>query len=162
MTRPSTPPRRLLAAGGRLAPDDVVFWNWPLRDEGLRSWGMLVGVAVLVSLVWTFWRDLALASAVALALLVALWRLWLPVKWELGLTGITQTAFGFKRRIAWLAIASYEIRPDGVWLFADREQSHLRAVFIGYAGRREEVVALVNYYLGTWAHSSESTQSLPH
>jgi hypothetical protein len=118
---------------------------------------MLVGVAVLVSIAWTLSRSSVFTLLTALCLLLSLWRLWLPVKWELRLTGITQTALGMRRQIPWLAIARFELRNDGVWLFADRDSSPLRGVFISYGDQREKVVAIVDYYLGTWTHSSDST-----
>jgi hypothetical protein len=158
MTKSSLP-RSAARISTHPAPEDVTVWNWPLRDEGLRSWAMLIGIAGVVSLIWMAVGSLPLTFLSATTLLLAVWRLWLPVKWELGLTGITQTVLGFRRRIPWLAVARFELRSDGVWLFADREASPLRAVFIGYGGQRTKIAALVDYYLGTWTHSSDSTQS---
>jgi len=160
MTRPSSKPRVVIPVGQPLAPEDVVVWNWPLRDEGLKSWAMLATAVALVAAVWSIWRDAPFTILAATALALSLWRLWLPVKWELGLTGVTQTALGLRRRIPWMAIARFEYAPAGVWLFSDREESSLRGVFIGYGGQRERVTACIDYYLGTWTSSTDSTQSL--
>jgi hypothetical protein len=142
-----------------LASDDVVVWNWPLRDEGLRSWALLVAAIILVALVWTIWANPTFALFTYAMLALALWRLWVPVKWELGLTGVTMVVFGFRRRIPWLSIARFEMRDDGVWLFADREASPQRGTFIAYAGERERIKACIEYYLGTWTAATESTRS---
>lgn len=133
--------------------EDVVVWNWPLRDESLRSWLLLAAVAASVGAVWMLWQDVLFSLLAGLALLISLWRLWLPVRWELGLTGITQTALGFRRRIPWMAIARFDLRDNGVWLYADRDPAPQRAVFIAYAGQRTRITACVDYYLGTWTRS---------
>jgi hypothetical protein len=155
----SSSPRAAPTVRQTLAPDDVVVWNWPLRDEGLRSWALLIGAVILTALVWVIWRSAAFALFTYAMLALALWRLWLPVKWELGLTGVTMVVLGFRRRIPWLSIARFEMRDDGVWLFADREASSQRGTFIAYAGEREKVTACIEYYLGTWTAATESTRS---
>lgn len=157
MPRPSSP--RLNVPGQPLVPEDVAVWNWPLRDEGLKSWAMVVIALVLVALAWTIWGSLAFTLITGTTLAVSLWRLWLPVKWELGLTGVTLVVLGFRRRIPWLAVARFELGRDGVWLFADREASPQRGTFIGYADQRQRITACVEYYLGAWASASESTSS---
>lgn len=142
-----------------LAPEDVAVWNWPLRDEGLKAWAVLVGAIAVAALVWVIWADGVFALFAYAMLALALWRLWLPVKWELGLTGISLVVLGFRRRIPWLAVARFELREDGVWLFADREASPQRGTFIGYGGQKERVQACIEYYLGTWTAATESTRS---
>lgn len=156
---PSTPPTRVAPARQTHAPEDVAVWNWPLRDEGLQSWGLVIVATILVALVWTIWGSPAFTAFAAATFLLALWRLWLPVKWELGLTGVTMSVLGFRRRIPWMAVARFEIQPDGVWLFADRDATPQRGTFIAYAGQREPVRACIEYYLGTWTAATESTQS---
>jgi hypothetical protein len=143
-----------------LAPDDVAVWNWPLRDEGLKPWAILVGAIALVALVWAIWANAAFALFTYAVFALALWRLWIPVKWELGLTGVTLVVLGFSRRIPWLSVARFELREDGVWLFADRTAAPQRGTFIGYGGQRERMQACIEYYLGTWtAAATESTRS---
>lgn len=157
MTRPSTKSRAVLSPGA-IAPEDVVVWNWPLRDERLQSWIVLAIAVALVALVVAVWRDPLFTVLAAVALAVALWRLWLPVKWELGLAGVTQTALGIRRRIAWMSIARFTLADEGVWLYADRQPSPFRGVYIAYNGQRERITACVEYYLGTWT-AADSTHS---
>ena len=142
-----------------LAPEDVVVWNWPLRDEGLKSWAILIAAIAITALVWAIWANAAFALFTYAMLALALWRLWLPVKWELGLTGITMVVLSFRRRIPWLAVARFELRDDGVWLFADREASSQRGTFIAYGGQKERVRDCIEYYLGTWTAATESTRT---
>lgn len=142
-----------------LAPDDVAVWNWPLRDEGWRSRVIVIAAMAVIFLVWIVWRDAAFTLFAAAMFIVALWRLWLPVRWELGMTGITMVVLGFRRRIRWLAVARFELREDGVWLFADREALPQRGTFIGYGGQKERVRSCIEYYLGTWTAATDSTRS---
>jgi hypothetical protein len=159
MTRPSSKQRVTIDLGHRQAPEDVVVWNWPLRDEGLRSWLLVVAATILVALVWTIWGNPAFTALTAATFALALWRLWIPVKWEIGLTGIAMSVFGFRRRIPWMAVARFEITHEGVWLFADREASAQRGTFIGFGDKRAGVTACIEYYLSTWAAATDSTQS---
>jgi len=142
-----------------LAPEDIAVWNWPLRDDGMKGWGLLLGAVGLATLVWWIWNSASFALFTYFMLMLSLWRLWLPVRWELGLTGITMVVLGFRRRIPWLSVARFELREDGVWLFADREAAPQRGTFIAYGGQRERVQACVEYYLGTWTAATESTHS---
>lgn len=142
-----------------LVPEDVVIWNWPLRDEGLKAWIVLVAAVVVVTLVWAIGANLVFELFTCAMLALALWRLWLPVKWELGLTGVTMVVLGFRRRIPWLSVARYELRDAGVWLFADRAASPQRGTFIAYGGQKQRVQACIQYYLGTWTAATDSTQS---
>jgi hypothetical protein len=156
---PQSSQRTIIPTSQLLAPDDVVVWNWPLRDEGLRSWGLVVAAAVLVALVWTIWQSWQFTLLTAVTLTVAAWRLWLPVKWELGLTGVTLVVLGFRRKIPWMAVAQFEIGEEGVWLFADRDPTPQRGTFISYGGQRPRITACIEYYLGTWTAATESTRS---
>jgi len=142
-----------------LAPEDLAVWNWPLRDDGPKSWALLVAAVAVAALVWAIWGNPGFALFTYAMLALALWRLWVPVKWELGLTGISLVVLGFRRRIPWLAVARFELRDDGVWLFADREALPQRGTFIGYGGQKQRVQACIEYYLGTWTAASESTRS---
>jgi len=151
--------QRVVLTTQPLAPEDVVVWTWPLRDEGVQAWIVaLVALAAVVA-VWSIWDDLAFTAVAGATFAIALWRLWLPVKWELGLTGVTLVVLGFRRRIPWMTVARFDLAQDGVWLYADREASPYRGTFIAYGSQRERIIACVNYYLGTWTAATDSTQS---
>ncbi len=153
------PARRRLLANQGMAPEDVVVWNWPLRDEGLRSWALLLVVSALVALVWTLWRDVAFTLLAAATFAISLWRMLLPVKWSLGLTGLKQTVLGMERRIPWMAIARFEFQPHGVWLYSHRAGSPQRGIYIAYGDQPQRVRTIVDYYLGTWTSAGDSTRS---
>lgn len=99
----------------------------------------------------------------ALALALTLWRTWLPVQYELNISGITQSVLGLERRIAWTAIRTHQVRDDGVLLLPDESAtalSPLRGLYLHWGGRRDEVLAQLNYYLHA-QHSEARTGSHP-
>jgi hypothetical protein len=131
-------------------PKDLQLVNWPLRDDPARAWAVLaiavgaaVGAGVLAG-------SLPMGSLALGALGISLWRLWIPVKFELGSRGVSQSVFGRRRRIGWSDIPSFEVRSHGVLLLPSREPlllSRLRGLYIRFAGRREELLASVEYYV---------------
>ena len=143
----------------RATPEDIItaVVNWPLRDGDLFSWlACLLAIGCMV-LVWGVSGDGLITILSGISLAVALWRTYLPVRWEIGLSGITQVVLGYKRRIPWIAIAKYEKQDDGVWLFADRSASSLRGVFIAYGENKEVILSWIEYYLGAWTSSGDTT-----
>lgn len=131
-------------------PEEVTLASWPLRQEPI---GSLVSLAIAVSVCWLVawsserpWLGV-LAGAV---LVLTLWRTWLPVTYEIGVAGVTQTVLGRRRRISWPAIRGYEVRGSGVLLVPDREitpLSPLRGLYIPWLGERDKVLANMEYYL---------------
>jgi hypothetical protein len=136
--------------------------NWPLRERNPMAWGACLFALCVVGFVAACGSGTLITLITAFSLAVALWRSYLPVRWEIGLAGITQVVLGWKKRIPWIAIAKYEPHEDGVWLFADRSGSPLRGVFITYDGQRDVILQRIEYYLGTWTSSGESTTTMLH
>jgi hypothetical protein len=88
----------------------------------------------------------------AAGLLVTLWRTWLPVSYELGVSGITQRVLGRQRRIAWPAIRGYQVGANGVLLVPDAQitpLAPLRGLYLPWLDRRdrEKVLASLEYHL---------------
>lgn len=84
------------------------------------------------------------------ALMISAWRLWLPVTFELGTKGITQSTLVFRRRIPWRCFARYEKRRRGVWLLADAAPSPfstLRGIYICWSNQEEQVLAVLEFFL---------------
>jgi hypothetical protein len=106
--------------------------------------------------------DLGAASLAGLAVAVALWRTWLPVAYEFGPHGVTQVVVRRRRVISWLAIGDYEFTPRGVLLFpqgAPTGWNAARGLFILWAGRRQEITDVVEYYLGSRLLLEEESRS---
>ena len=93
------------------------------------------------------------------AFLLALWRLWLPVTYQLGSKGVVERACGHSRHIDWLRVTRAELQPRGVLLLADRTQTPLaiiHGVFVPWRNRREQVIALVEHFAGSRIHDVSS------
>ncbi len=130
---------------------DVFVASWPLVDDPLRSRLTVVGifaVAVVAGVVAGSW---AMGAVSLLALQLAVWRLWVPVKIRLGQRDVVRTVLARSRRIMWHTIGSYEILSDGVLLLPDRERyplAALRGLFVPFGEQRDAVLALVESRAG--------------
>lgn len=141
----------------RVAPEEVQFWHFPLRDRGLGAWlAMLVPLAAGLLIHWRF-EQWWFGVLVALVGYAALWRNWLPIHVSLSAAGIRERCLGIERRIGWTAIRAYEIRPYGLLLFPDDRLTRvapLRGLYLHWGNRKAEVLAVVDYYLQAWAGSA--------
>lgn len=134
----------------RVAPEEVTVADWGLRDRPL---GSSVAATVAAGVSWfAAWGtgNLLAGLLVGAALTIILWRTWLPVRYQLGGSGVAQSVFGWRRQIPWTAIQSYEVKGSGVLLLADAGHSPLgplRGFFVPWGGHRELVLAQVGFYL---------------
>ncbi len=132
-------------------PVELLLANWPLRDDGPLGWLVAIGaVAASVAVGWV--AHSALMGVVSFAALsIALWRLWVPVTFELGPRGVVQIVLGRRRRIPWSSLARYQVRSRGVLLLADDGRgpaAALRGLFLRWGRHREVLLAVVERYLG--------------
>lgn len=134
----------------RPMPDEVSLVDWPLRDEPLGS-SLVLALAAGAGWLAVWGSGSAVMGAVILVLLAAtLWRTWLPVRFQLGSSGVVQSVLGWERRIAWLEIGRYELQHDGVILFRDAEirpLAALNSVYVRWGNQREKVLAVLEFYL---------------
>ena len=125
--------------------------QWPLRDEPIPSVVVLcVVVAISVGLGYiagsTWW-----GLAAVIALLLSLWRMWVPVEIRFSELGVVQTALRRSWRIPWESIAAYEVRHAGVLLLPDDDSSligRLKGLYIGWGDHQQELLSLIEHYLG--------------
>jgi hypothetical protein len=141
----------------RRAPEKVACRNWPLAQGDPFAWASTLAALLIAGVVAWVTSSLPAAICAGIALAASLWRNLLPVDWEFGLSGVSQTVWRRTRRIPWIAIAKYEAQPHGVWLFADRSGSPLQGVYIDYAGQEAGILANLQYYLGAWTSSGDTT-----
>ncbi len=124
--------------------------DWPLRDEPI---GSSLALALAAGAGWlTVWATDSAAMGIAIVALlgVTLWRTWLPVRYQLGSSGVVQSVLGWQRRLAWLEIARYELQHEGVILFCDAEGAPLAAlsgVYIRWGEHQDKVQAILEFYL---------------
>ena len=136
----------------RTPAQNVRVTNWALRDDPWRSIpAVTVGLAAAIAagaVSQTTWMGLAAALAVA----VSLWRTWLPITYEFDPRGVTQTLLRRRRLVSWLALGDYRFTPRGVVLLPRGEPtwwSAAGALFVLWAGRQQEIAAIVEYYLAS-------------
>jgi hypothetical protein len=131
-------------------PAEVHLASWPLRDDGLSAWILLLGAAGLATLGGYLSDSLPTGLLCFAALMLAQWRLWLPIRYDLGPRGVAETYLRRTRRIPWSQIARYEVRRRGVLLHATHEPTPLRmlqARYVPWGRKRSEVLEMVRYYL---------------
>ena len=148
MTSQSVRKQSAVAAPG---PVELLLANWPLRDDGPLAWFVAIG-AVAASVAAGIVAHSPVMGVVGFAALsIALWRLWVPVTFELGPRGVVQILFGRRRRIAWSSVARYEVRRRGVLLLSEETQGPaavLRGLYVRWGRHREELLAVIAHYLG--------------
>jgi hypothetical protein len=124
--------------------------DWPLRDQPLGA-SLALSVAAGAAWLGAWATGNGLVGIVVAALLATtLWRTWLPVRYQLGGTGVEQNVLGFSRRIPWSSIRHFQLRGDGVVLLFDEQVtplSPLRGVYLRWAAEREAVFANLDFYL---------------
>lgn len=153
----STTQRELLTTP---PPANLQLVNWPLRDDGVAGWGFVVfvmGVAVVVGLLAQN-AGLTLLSFAAMSL--TMWRMWIPVTFELGPKGILQTVWRRKRRIVWSAVRRCRVQRRGVLLLFHDDPSRLSNVlglYVRWGERRDELLAILRYYIASRLAEDEET-----
>lgn len=137
------------AAAESVRPDgsqSLTLGRWPPRDEPKAAAVLAAAIVSLAVIVGVETASVALASLVALALVLAAWRTFLPVTFVLDATGIEQRVLFLRRQIHWAAIARCEFWPSGVRLLrasAPHPLDALRSLFIPWQGDREAIAALL-------------------
>lgn len=145
---PASSPRIAPVVGS--PPEEIHLISWPLRDEGAGPWVLLLGAATLAGTTGYFAQSLPIGLLFLAALWLSLWRLWLPVRYDLGQRGVVETVLGRQSRIGWSHVAGYEVRRNGVLLLATHEPTLLRTLqarYVPWGGRRSQVLEMVRYYL---------------
>ena len=100
----------------RIAPPDLRLVNWPLRDAKLASVLTVVLVTIASVVAVQLSDSVAMGVLTCLALAAALWRMWVPVTFELSASGIVETIGRRRTRTSWSLIQRCEIRGSGVVL----------------------------------------------
>ena len=134
----------------RDAPPAVRWRSWPLRDRPLRGALVLLGLIAVGLLVHGLTGRPHLAFLAVGALVVALWRLFVPMTIEMNDQGVDRWILGRKRHIPWQAIRRHRVGPDGVLLLPDDDPSPLaalRGLYLPWGRHREEVLAHLRHYL---------------
>lgn len=141
----SVPDRALRAVA---APKPIRVVNWPLRDGGLQAWLMLLGLGGAAAAAGWLAGSGMMGGLCFVAMLLAAWRLWIPVTYELGAKGIIQEVLGRARQIPWAQLVNYEEHPLGISLLLDDTPAlaPMHSLFIYWSGQREELLKVIEFY----------------
>ena len=138
-------------------PANVEVVNWPVKDEPSSAWAVLA-VCLLISLGVGWLGQSPIMTLVALGSFgVALWRVWIPVRFELSPKGVVETVFRRKRRVPWSSIKRCQIRRAGVLLLPTKDSSPislLSGIYLSWGDQKEALLSCINHYLGSRAESS--------
>jgi hypothetical protein len=134
----------------RAAPEEVTVNDWGVRDRPLAT---SVALTLAAGTSWLCaWASgsFALGAIVAVLLAAILWRAWLPVRYQLNGSGITQSILGWRRHVPWTALASYKARESGAFLYADAGGGpiqSLRGFLLPWGTRREQILTVLEFYV---------------
>jgi hypothetical protein len=83
----------------------------------------LVAVAVAVVLtVRQYSQNNAFCAAAAILLLASMWKVFIPVRYELNADGIVREMLGSRRFIAWNQIRTYQVYHNGIFLLPPNDR----------------------------------------
>ena len=124
---------------------------WPLKFYWKKTWAILLSYFIVACVVYLLTTNLLVPSVVLLALVSVSWRLWVPMQYSIGPTGITRSVLGRQRQLGWAMICRISQDSRGVQVFFDRAvslQSILQSFYImANADDLESLVAAFQYYL---------------
>ena len=106
----------------------IQYRIWSLWERKFSSLVILSLTAALTLAVYHLTDKPHLAVAVCVLLLGSVWRLFIPMQFELSVDGITQWVFGYRRTILWPEIRSYVIQKEGILILPHRTRYPLDAV----------------------------------
>ncbi|GAA4440453.1 MULTISPECIES: hypothetical protein [Bremerella] len=122
----------------------------PIRDDHFAQAAMAVMLVVLASLTYSGTVSVWISLVVVLACLVASWKMFVPVKIDLGPRGIIQTSFLGSRKTPWREIARYELHEQGVVLYLTQDESPLAgftSIDLACRKMRPELESIVRFYM---------------
>jgi hypothetical protein len=112
---------------------------------------LLAGLFALGVAVRWMTADAYLPWLAVAALALTMWRMFVPVEFELGHEGIDQQILGRRYRLPWTAIKRYEVLASGVLVLpaaAARPLDVLDGLFLPWANHRGEILAILERELG--------------
>jgi hypothetical protein len=146
-------------------PLQLQLVNWPLRDQPRRSLVVVLLLALVSVLAGLASESLSMGLLAGSASLVASWRYWLPVTYEIGPYGIRQLVFKRIRRLSWRQVGRIEIRNQGIRFLPDHDPAqlaNLRGLYIYHPGQEETLKHVVNYYMQSMETAGSSSRPTVH
>ena len=129
-------------------------------DEPRTRWG--AATAILVAAVAAGWTTGSVAAALvaAVCLGLALWRIFVPARYEIDAVGVAEKTFRRQRRVPWRAVGCWDISRDGVHLHPQSDPAPIdrfRTLYVPWGPERERVLGLLRYHAGAPRDATGST-----
>ena len=124
---------------------------WQPRSQPLLFTGVLTLYATVVFAVYWFTRDVLMTGVTVTALLLVSWRLWIPVRFHIGPTGVIQSVLGQQRQLGWGYVKQIQPHRGGLRVLyqtAGSELSLRKTLVISVPqSKLEELVTTFEYYM---------------
>ncbi len=162
-TTASYPPKPIAAATPAANPLPAMqITNWPLRDDSAKcliAAAAIVGIGFAVAMATTPpWGVCASALCV-----VSLWRVWVPVRFELDARGIQQILPFSRSFRPWTSVVAFRKTPAGVLLLNDDDAMPLSAMcglFIAATpSQLDELIGLIECYQAAKMQTARLSQA---
>tara|TARA_Y100001933_G_C18976719_1_gene554920 strand:- start:1178 stop:1534 length:357 start_codon:yes stop_codon:yes gene_type:complete len=113
--------------------------------------GVLILYATVVFAVYWFTRDVLMTGVTVTALLLVSWRLWIPVRFHIGPTGVIQSVLGQQRQLGWGYVKQIQPHRGGLRVLyqtAGSELSLRKTLVISVPqSQLEELITTFEYYM---------------
>lgn len=129
---------------------EISVLHWPIRDEWLGG-GITLGLFFILAVI-AYWRteNLWLATLLAGVMLISVWRMLLPVRFDLGPRGIVQKSLLGTRKTSWREIHHYRMHGKGAILYPSTDEgmlANLSAIQISAPQTLAQLEEVIHYYL---------------
>ena len=130
---------------------EPIRWrSWPLRERPRWLIPVVLGLAAIGVLVHGYTGSAALTCLALSAAIVALWRFFLPVIFEVNEAGVEQWLFGRGQRLPWQAIQQFRVCRSGVLLVPRGQRTELAplgSLYMPLSSDRDRVLLFVEHFL---------------
>jgi hypothetical protein len=124
---------------------------WQPRTQPVLFFGVLSAYTVAVFMVYWFSSDWAMTAISVCSFLLVSWRLWMPVKFHIGPTGIIQSVLGQQRQLGWGYVQQIQTQRGGVRIHyqtAEPQFGLSRTIVISVPfSHQDALVSTIEYYL---------------
>jgi hypothetical protein len=129
-----------------VAPEPVAWRSWPLVDDFRSIWPLAALAVAMIALVGLGTGSIGNALFAAAVIVIASWRIWMPMRYEVNSSGFVRSCLGRARRVSWSAVARVDVLPNGFRLLNYAEPGLFdawTATFVPWGTHGEEVLAIV-------------------
>lgn len=132
-------------------PSPIRWRSWPARDKPLYAVSVVAILTAVGLIVFRLTGQTTMAWAGMLTMAISLWRIFLPVDYELSVGGVDQWIFGRRQHSPWPSIRGYEICTEGILLLPQGHVCPMDAFFglyLPWSRYRDEVLPHLRRHLG--------------